>query len=177
MREDDKESRRFFRTRLWLDTLRCIELFGQETVSRRAFSVQWILPLLLTSLASNGAVHVRGGVIKSTLVFDTRCTYEHSRFQSLSPDQVQYLSLSSDTDAHSVNGSRNRFMSYDTQSFSFISSARMKLSVFVRCIMAQCGIWHRMDKRIVAVQNGEQTERDDIAKLRRFTMRKNALCK
>ena len=28
-----------------------LELFGQETVSRRVFSVLWILPLLLTSHA------------------------------------------------------------------------------------------------------------------------------
>ena len=47
MRDDDRESRRFSRTRLWL----YIELFGQETVSRRAFSVLWTLSLLLTSLA------------------------------------------------------------------------------------------------------------------------------
>ena len=29
-----RESRRIFRTKLWLDTLRCIELFGQESVGR-----------------------------------------------------------------------------------------------------------------------------------------------
>ena len=75
MRDDDRESRRFFRSRLWLDTSRCIELFGQETVDRRAFSVWWILPLLLTSRASHGAVHVRG-VLKSTPVVDNdrQCT-------------------------------------------------------------------------------------------------------
>ena len=42
-------------------------------------------------------------------------------FQSLSPDQVQYLSLSSDTDAHSVNGSRKRFTAYDTWSYYFLT--------------------------------------------------------
>ena len=52
MRDDDRESRRLFRTGLWLDTLRCIELFGQETVSRRAFSVGGSFRFLLTSLAS-----------------------------------------------------------------------------------------------------------------------------
>ena len=42
----------------------------------------------------------------STMTDSATCRYEHSRFQSLSPDQVQYLFLSSDTDAHSVNGSK-----------------------------------------------------------------------
>ena len=47
----------------------------------------------------------------------------HTQSCSLSPDQVMYLSLSSDTDAHSVNGSRKRFTAYDTQSFYFITEA------------------------------------------------------
>ena len=54
MRDDDRESGRFFRTRLCL----YIELFRQESVSRRAFSLLWILPLLLKSLALK--VHFAG---------------------------------------------------------------------------------------------------------------------
>ena len=29
-------------------------------------------------------------------------------------------------------------------------------------VMAQCGLWHRMEKKIIAVQNGEQKEHDEI---------------
>ena len=37
MRYNDRESRLLFRTRLWLYTLRCIEMFRQESVGRRVF--------------------------------------------------------------------------------------------------------------------------------------------
>ena len=47
----------------------------------------------LANLASKGAIFVRGGVLKSTLVVDNDttvhgCAYEHSRCQSISRDQV-----------------------------------------------------------------------------------------
>ena len=57
-------------------------------------------------------------VLKSTLVVDN-----DRQCQSLSLDQVHHLSLSSDADAHSVNGSRKRFTAYDTQSYYFIMAA------------------------------------------------------
>ena len=43
-----------------------------------------------------------------------RCTCIHSCPKSLSLDQMLYPSLTSDTDADSVNGSRKRFAAYDT---------------------------------------------------------------
>ena len=63
----------------------------------------------------------RGGVLKFIHVVDNDTTFHdvhtHSCFQSLSPDQVLYLSLPSDTDEHSVIGSRKRSTSYcDTKS-------------------------------------------------------------
>ena len=98
MRDCDRESRSFFRTRLWLDTPRCIELFGQETDSRRAFSVCGVLH-------QSCNLRERGEVLKSTLVVDNDTTV-HDVHRNISPDQMLYLSLSSDTDGHSVNGSR-----------------------------------------------------------------------
>ena len=66
-----------------------------------------------------GANHATGGVLKSTLVVDNHsfhaCTVAFST-QSWPP-----VSLITDTDAHSVNGSRKRFTAQcDTQSYSFI---------------------------------------------------------
>ena len=46
------------------------ELSRQESVGRRAFFVERYFRVLLTSLASNGAVHVRGRVLKFTYVVD-----------------------------------------------------------------------------------------------------------
>ena len=61
MRDDDKESRRFFRTGLWLDTPRRIELFGQETVSRHFFC--FVDPSAFAQESCiKVAIHVRGGV-------------------------------------------------------------------------------------------------------------------
>ena len=76
------------------------------------------------SLASKGAIIVRGGVLKFTHVVDNDTVHDvhtvHSCLQSLILDQLWYLSLTSDTDAHSAIGSRKRFTACDTQSYYFI---------------------------------------------------------
>ena len=48
------------------------ELCGQESVGRRVFSDFCVLPRF--SLVSKGAIFVRGGVVKSTLVVDNDTT-------------------------------------------------------------------------------------------------------
>ena len=63
---------------------------------------------------------------------NARCTYIHSCFQSLGLDHVQYLSLS-DTDAHSVNGSRKRFTAFHTQSNYFTMVAWKLETLLVIC--------------------------------------------
>ena len=83
------ESRRDFRSRLWLDTPRCIELYGQESVGRTdEFCVEWILPFKTHESCIKGAIRVRGGVLKSTPVVndDRQCTM-YIRTQSLSVPQ------------------------------------------------------------------------------------------
>ena len=126
MRDDDRGSRRFFRTRLCL----YIEFFRQESVGRSVFFDVCGSDLARESCIKGCNLHERRRVknphLLSTMTDSARCTYEHSRCQSLSPGQVQYLSLSSDTDAHSVNGSRKRFTADDTQTDCFIKKERVK---------------------------------------------------
>ena len=54
-------------------------------------------------------------MLKFTLAVDnSHNVHTNTVALSLTPDQVWYLTLSSDTDVHSVNGSRKRFTAYDT---------------------------------------------------------------
>ena len=101
---------------------------------------------------SKGAIFARGGVFKHTLVVDNdrqcTCTYIHSCLKSFSPAQVYYQSLSSDTDAHSVNGcSRKRFTAYDTQSyyFIFLLFSCFFLSLFFSFSFSLCSCVSRRD--------------------------------
>ena len=75
MRDDDRQSRLFF-------------FSGPGCVCTRAWQVDTVnsSAILLTSLASNGAVHVRGGVLKFTLVVDNdrQCTMHiHAQLPSV----------------------------------------------------------------------------------------------
>ena len=76
---------------------RCIELFGQETASRRAFSVLWILPLFAHESCIEGTVRARGGVLKSTLVVDDDTTVHdvHTYTVAFSPSVLIKCSICS----------------------------------------------------------------------------------
>ena len=59
----------------------------------------------------------------STMTDSARCAYIHSCLQSLSPEQVQYLTLMRTL---RMNGSRKRSTAYDTYSYYFINPATVK---------------------------------------------------
>ena len=126
---DDRESwyLQYVRTRQWLYTSRWwslrhsglvemqltklgrTESFRKESIGRRAFSVfvERYFRVLLTSLASklqsSWEEECWNSPLLSTMTrHSARCTCIHSCLQSLSPDQVYHLFLSSDTDARSA---------------------------------------------------------------------------
>ena len=109
MRDDDRESRDFFRTCL------CVhEPLGD--VSSLIFVN--LSAIQLAHLASKGAIFARGGALKSTLVVDNDTTVheEHTYTVAFSPSVLTKCSVWSTL---RVNGSRRRFTAYDTQLYYF----------------------------------------------------------
>ena len=103
------------------------ELFRQESVGRRVF---FDFCGSFRDLARDSCIKACNLRERRSVKIHTcfrqwhdsaRCTYEHTRFQSISPDQVWYLFLPSLMRTLRLHGSRKRFTAYDTESYHFIT--------------------------------------------------------